>query len=369
MALKLRCDNRMLKKCFKCGLARLYFQMRNSVALSAPQSVNHRVYMSSQSFDPTFKMAGQFLISIDLDSLENPFQEQLNLQTISYLGHAYIRVDPSQVQVSLQFLQNHFGSLSICCDGTDLSDLTDVISLLDNGAARVFVTLVQLRDIVSEKLLEDLSRLVLCVDDSVCQKDPAITVKDVQAQLQSVVGDAKVDLHIQHPQDWKLLDMMQEYEKQPEGYPRRYVTFPHMTQGEYVRAVKSGHVPIISATALTLEPAMYPNLIPAAFLVTAVLKTDRPDGLYTTVVSDEHGVCLGLVYSNDDSIHKAVQSGAGVYYSRSQNSIWHKGATSGDVQELINIGLDCDGDALRFTVRQKGTGRVDIEHVISSWLR
>ncbi|KAI4256508.1 MAG: hypothetical protein LQ352_002056 [Teloschistes flavicans] len=301
-------------------------------------------------------MAGQFLISIDLDSLENPFQEQLNLQTISYLGHAYIRVDPSQVQVSLQFLQNHFGSLSICCDGTDLSDLTDVISLLDNGAARVFVTLVQLRDIVSEKLLEDLSRLVLCVDDSVCQKDPAITVKDVQAQLQSVVGDAKVDLHIQHPQDWKLLDMMQEYEKQPEGYPRRYVTFPHMTQGEYVRAVKSGHVPIISATALTLEPAMYPNLIPAAFLVTAVLKTDRPDGLYTTVVSDEHGVCLGLVYSNDDSIHKAVQSGAGVYYSRSQNSIWHKGATSGDVQELINIGLDCDGDALRFTVRQKGTG-------------
>ncbi|KAL8694593.1 MAG: hypothetical protein Q9218_000775 [Villophora microphyllina] len=301
-------------------------------------------------------MAGPCLISIDLNQPSKPTEGHLGSQTISYLGHAYIHVFPTQVQASIQFLQYHFGSFSISCNGTALSDLTDVISLLDNGAAKVFVTLEQLRQVTSENLLEDLSRLVLSVDDTVCQKDPAITVKDVQAQLQSVVGDAKVDLHVQDPRDWKLLDMMQEYEKQPEGHPRRYVTFSRITQEDYVRAVRGGHMPIIPATALTIESEKYPNLLPVSSLITAVLKTDRPDDLYTTLVSDERGVCLGLVYSNEESIQKAFELGAGVYYSRSRKGLWHKGATSGDIQELINIAWDCDGDALRFTVRQKGTG-------------
>lgn len=44
----------------------------------------------------------------------------------------------------------------------------------------------------------------------------------------------------------------------------------------------------------------------------------------------------------------------GVYYSRSRGGLWRKGDSSGAVQELVRLDIDCDSDALRFTVRQRG---------------
>ena len=84
-------------------------------------------------------------------------------------------------------------------------------------------------------------------------------------------------------------------------------------------------------------------------------RSDRPDGLFTTVVCDEHGVALGLVYSNDVSIRAAVREKRGIYWSRSRGGLWRKGDSSGMYQELLAVVLDCDGDALRFTVVQHGT--------------
>lgn len=84
------------------------------------------------------------------------------------------------------------------------------------------------------------------------------------------------------------------------------------------------------------------------------LRSDRADKLYTTVVCDEHGVCLGLVYSNVESLRVAVTERRGVYWSRSRSSLWRKGDSSGMFQELLNIKVDCDFDAVRFTVYQCG---------------
>jgi len=85
----------------------------------------------------------------------------------------------------------------------------------------------------------------------------------------------------------------------------------------------------------------------------ACLTTDRPDGLFPTVVCTRAGEALGLVYSSGDSIVAALESGRGVYYSRSRQSLWRKGDTSGHTQTLHRIDADCDGDALRFTVTQE----------------
>ncbi|KAL8943343.1 MAG: hypothetical protein Q9216_001118 [Gyalolechia sp. 2 TL-2023] len=301
-------------------------------------------------------MSEKYLISVDLDSLSTLSSAGLDLKTISYLGHVLVKVLPSQVEIALHFLKEHFGQFKTHCDVTDLSNSWELLKLLDKGAAKLFVNYQQLKDIVKEDLLEDLSRLVLSIDPSLCDKDPAITAKDVQAQLQDVVSAATIPIHIPQSHDWRLLDMMYEYEKQPESYPRRYATLTQNTRQEYLLAVKGRHVPIISANALTVEAARYPDLVPVAFLITTVLHSDRSDGLYTTVVNDERGICLGLVYSNEESIHTALKLGAGVYYSRSRQKLWIKGATSGDTQDLISISLDCDGDTLCFTVRQKGTG-------------
>ncbi|KAL7533255.1 hypothetical protein ACHAWF_004432 [Thalassiosira exigua] len=86
----------------------------------------------------------------------------------------------------------------------------------------------------------------------------------------------------------------------------------------------------------------------------ACLRTDRPDGLFTTVVCTRSNEALGLVYSSKASIVAALQCGRGVYHSRSRGGLWRKGDTSGHYQTLHRIDADCDADALRFTVTQNG---------------
>jgi phosphoribosyl-AMP cyclohydrolase / phosphoribosyl-ATP pyrophosphohydrolase len=85
------------------------------------------------------------------------------------------------------------------------------------------------------------------------------------------------------------------------------------------------------------------------------LASDRPDGLWPTVVCDEGGRALGLVWSSLESLDAAIQSGKGTYRSR-KRGLWVKGESSGDVQDLIRVEADCDRDAIRFTVRQNGRG-------------
>jgi phosphoribosyl-AMP cyclohydrolase / phosphoribosyl-ATP pyrophosphohydrolase len=101
--------------------------------------------------------------------------------------------------------------------------------------------------------------------------------------------------------------------------------------------------------------ALYTDRLPLAEAFAAPLASDRPDGLWPTVVVDERGTALGLCYSNLDSLRAALDRGQGVYHSRTRG-LWVKGATSGAVQELLRVDADCDRDCLRFTVRQQPPG-------------
>jgi phosphoribosyl-ATP pyrophosphohydrolase len=102
--------------------------------------------------------------------------------------------------------------------------------------------------------------------------------------------------------------------------------------------------------------ALHTGKLLLADAVMAPLKaSDRPDGLWPTLVVDVHGVALGLAYSNRESLRKAVETRRGVYWSR-QRGLWIKGESSGDAQDLVAVALDCDRDTLRFTVRQHGRG-------------
>jgi phosphoribosyl-ATP pyrophosphohydrolase len=107
--------------------------------------------------------------------------------------------------------------------------------------------------------------------------------------------------------------------------------------------------------------AIYTGRLGLAEAFAAPLVTDRPDGLWPTVVCDELGTALGLVYSSTDSLTAAIDERRGVYWSRSRGELWRKGETSGATQELIRVEADCDRDALRFTVRQTGAGFCHLE--------
>ncbi len=101
--------------------------------------------------------------------------------------------------------------------------------------------------------------------------------------------------------------------------------------------------------------ALYTGQLGLAEAFTAPLNSDRPDGLWSTVVTDERGVALGFCYSDLESVSVALDRGIGVYHSRSRG-LWVKGESSGAMQELIGTAADCDRDCLRFTVRQAGAG-------------
>jgi phosphoribosyl-ATP pyrophosphohydrolase/phosphoribosyl-AMP cyclohydrolase/histidinol dehydrogenase len=108
------------------------------------------------------------------------------------------------------------------------------------------------------------------------------------------------------------------------------------------------------ASAEDVELAAAAGRLDVGSCLAACVRSDRTDGLFTTVVADELGRALGLVYSSRESVAEAVRAGRGVYFSRSRNALWRKGETSGNFQELRAARLDCDGDALLFTVRQRG---------------
>lgn len=101
--------------------------------------------------------------------------------------------------------------------------------------------------------------------------------------------------------------------------------------------------------------ALYKGLLDPAEAYAACLRSDRQDGLWPTVVCDERGVALGLVYSSKESLMTALKERVGAYWSR-RRGLWRKGEGSGATQRLVRVDADCDRDALRFVVRQEGAG-------------
>lgn len=90
-------------------------------------------------------------------------------------------------------------------------------------------------------------------------------------------------------------------------------------------------------------------------------------GLVPAVVQDAHtrGVLM-LAYMNAESMKRTLETGETWFWSRSRAQLWHKGETSGNTQRVVNVLLDCDGDALVVRVESAGpachTGQTSCFH-------
>src|SRR6202042_860742 len=85
-------------------------------------------------------------------------------------------------------------------------------------------------------------------------------------------------------------------------------------------------------------------------------------GLVTGVATDiGTGEVLMVAHMNDEALRKTIASGEAWYFSRSRNALWRKGETSGQVQRVVEMRMDCDQDAVWIRVEQPGapchTGR------------
>ncbi|MCH2077158.1 MAG: phosphoribosyl-AMP cyclohydrolase [Rhodobacteraceae bacterium] len=86
---------------------------------------------------------------------------------------------------------------------------------------------------------------------------------------------------------------------------------------------------------------------------TSTLKYDDK-GLIPAIAQAEDGMVLMMAWMNAEAVKKTLSTGRVTYWSRSRQSFWVKGETSGHVQELIDFRVDCDRDCLLLIVRQTG---------------
>jgi len=240
-----------------------------------------------------------------------------------------------------------------CRVGGGIRDVATAIKWLDAGAAKVI-----LGTAAREELLRELprERVIAALDAEYGEivvkgwrEKTGLKVKDRMAELRPHVGGFLVTFVEREGRMGGVdLELVKEL-VDAAGDCRLTVA------GGVASATEIGAVDQLGADA-QVGMGLYTGRFELADSIVAPMKSDRPDGLWPTIVCDERGVALGLAYSNLESVREAVKQRRGVYHSRSRGGLWAKGNTSGDTQELLSIALDCDRDALRFTVRQHGTG-------------
>ncbi|KAF9691990.1 hypothetical protein EKO04_010010 [Ascochyta lentis] len=283
-------------------------------------------------------MPPALLAAIDLSTYTQS-SKGLNPQALSYVGHVFSRVTNDTVDQTLSHLQQSVGRFANYLGVANVSSTDDIVSLLDAGAAKVFVTRPQLDELNSKKIDQD--RLVLCL--------PGNSREEI---IEAIAG-TQVDIYSHQVEDVESLEAwLKEYGT---DRPDVFVSFAKPDVDSVQRVARLAAIPIIPAENLTVDAQKESSSISVAKLVMANATSDRPDGLFTTLVTDERGIALGLVYSSEESVAESLRTGRGVYQSR-KRGLWYKGESSGDVQELVSLALDCDNDCLQFVVRQKGRG-------------
>ena len=276
-----------------------------------------------------------FLAAIDLSSYGGLSSIPKEL---TYAGGLFAVISAGNINTAFELLQDTAGRHEVYLEVSNVQAIEDVIDLLDAGAAKVFVSSDQASGFESIPNV-DASRIVYCPTGA--DGDTAMLDGTAFGLYLQNVGSAEVVGRILH--------------ELGTNRPPVFVSKAHMTEEDAINLRQQNAIAIISAQQLTTAAESDGTKIRIALLLLAGAHSDRMDSLLATVVSDERGTALGLVYSNIESVAESLRSGRGVYHSR-KRGLWRKGDSSGDWQELVRIQLDCDGDCLMFIVRQQGHG-------------
>jgi len=240
-----------------------------------------------------------------------------------------------------------------CRIGGGIRDIDTALAWLDAGAERIVIGTAASVEFCAQLPRE---RVIAAVD----AKGGKVVVEGWQTQTEHGVIDRIAELA---PVVGGFLLTQVEYEGGMGGWNEELVAQAVETAGN-VRITAAGGITTaedvgrldrLGADA-QVGMALYTNRMALGDAVGAPLVKAIDGRLWPTVVCDEEGHAIGLVWSTRESLAAAVAERRGIYWSRSRDSLWIKGETSGATQELIRVELDCDRDALRFVVRQRGSG-------------
>jgi phosphoribosyl-AMP cyclohydrolase len=285
---------------------------------------------------------------------------QLTKNGFNAIGQIMFHGDTS-IDSQIESIAKTSMNLDVIVDIQGLS-VDQLIQLLDAGAAKIVVSktqLLELNGIPAERMLVRLS------EDQVAT---ASGIEDIANSVAGIIIDSSFTLSVD-PESLKTIVTSLQKTYLPTGGKRTvYLQYSSMTPPPTIAELKSLALlsiePIIPSSYLTSSPKDHPSLLSVAQIALLASKTDRPDGLYATVVVDERDHALGLVYSSPESISESIRTGTGVYQSR-ERGLWYKGATSGATQELLGMSWDCDADCLRYSVKQAGNGILSIDALLT----
>ncbi len=243
-------------------------------------------------------------------------------------------------------------ALAPCRIGGGIRDADAALRWLDAGAARVILGTAARPEILEKLPRDRVIAAIDCLDGEVVVKGwrerTGRQGTDALREISRYVGGFLVTF-VEREGRMQGIDLARVREVIDAAAPVRVTVAGGVTTAEEIAAIDR-----LGADA-QVGMALYTNKLDLADAIAAPLTSDRPDGLFPTVVADDRGIALGLAYSSRDSLRRAVAERRGVYHSRTRGT-WLKGESSGATQDLLRIDLDCDRDTIRFTVRQHGAG-------------
>lgn len=267
-----------------------------------------------------------------------PLLDRADDQLLSALARIGPIILPALQSISLP---EHPTSRYILADHDTSLDLSEIIRWLDEGAEKVVVPLAWAKEIIgtipSERLL-----LLIDVGNVSAVSD---TVRNAVSGV--ILKSTSIDPDL-------VAELSQFFVNIPIHVLSTSSTPPSQST---IRQLNGFGVSVVLPTSQLTISASSSNQLNVGDTFTMSLISDRPDGLFPTVVSSylQGGRSLGLVYSSRESIRESIFTGKGVYQSR-KHGLWRKGETSGATQDVIRIHVDCDSDALEFSVVQHGSG-------------
>lgn len=272
-----------------------------------------------------------------------PLLDQADEQLLSALARIGPIILPALQSTNLP---EHPTSRYILADHETSVDLDEIIRWLDEGAEKVVVPLAWAKEIMG---IIPAERLLLLIDVGNVSA-VSDTVRNAVSGV--ILKSTSIDPDL-------VAELSQFFVNIPIHVLSTSSTPPSQST---IRQLNGFGASVVLPTSQLTTSKSSSSQLNIGDTFTMSLVSDRPDGLFPTVVSSylQGGRSLGLVYSSKESIQESIFTGKGVYQSR-KHGLWRKGETSGATQDVIRIRVDCDSDALEFSVVQHGSGFCHLE--------
>jgi phosphoribosyl-ATP pyrophosphohydrolase / phosphoribosyl-AMP cyclohydrolase / histidinol dehydrogenase len=223
-------------------------------------------------------------------TLGPPFQKGITRDQCSLLGCIFFTINDSKVERLLGFLKQHVekrGYVNV----TAVTSLDNIVSILDAGAYTVFVGSSQLENLKA-------------YDDRV-----ALVVSDADKEFGRIPAGGVL---IKCGEDLEVSKAALKSCKESKASP----IFLSPASKDNMQAVvdlarEHSAIAIIPAAHLTMENSSSKDLLSVPAVIGAAWTSDRADHLIPTIVTDERGICLGLVYSSQESLSESLKTGTG----------------------------------------------------------